>query len=158
MGDDDGAAYSDSEEDEAPRAARKGAAPATASSVTASALSAAAAAAAAAEEEDEEAGAGGASSVRNAARREKRRAAAAEEAETSRLEARLASGEAEQNPETAEDFERLVLAQPGSSLAWIRFMAWQLSLAEVEAADTCSRRRRLQAPPARAARTTPPRA
>ena len=70
----------------------------------------------------------------------KRAQRVAEEAETRRLESRLASGEAERNPETKEDYERLVLAQPGSSMAWIRFMAWQLSLSEVDSARRVAER------------------
>jgi ribosomal protein S1 len=58
---------------------------------------------------------------------------AAEEEETRRLEARLASGEADENPETKEDFERLVLSTPGSSMSWIKYMAWHLSLGEIDA-------------------------
>lgn len=35
-------------------------------------------------------------------------------------------------PETAEDFERLVVASPNSSLLWVKYMAFKLSLADVE--------------------------
>ena len=39
----------------------------------------------------------------------------------------------DENPETKEDFERLVLSTPGSSMSWIRYMAWHLSLGEIDA-------------------------
>ena len=87
-------------------------------------------------------GAGGKSSAaaRNAERKARKRAKAAEEAETRRLEERLASGEAESNPETVEDFERLVTRYPHSSVAWIRYMGWQLGVTEVDAARAIAER------------------
>lgn len=35
-------------------------------------------------------------------------------------------------PETAGDFERLMVAEPNSSLLWVKYMAFKLSLADVE--------------------------
>ena len=43
-------------------------------------------------------------------------------------------------PETAEDFERLVLANPNSSFLWIKYMAFQLSLADTDAARSLAAR------------------
>lgn len=39
-------------------------------------------------------------------------------------------------PETAGDFERLVVATPNDSLVWVKFMAFKLSLADVEVSAT----------------------
>ena len=35
-------------------------------------------------------------------------------------------------PETAGDFERLMVAEPNNSLLWVKYMAFKLSLADVE--------------------------
>ena len=75
-------------------------------------------------------GGGGAAAARGAGRGARARAAAAEEAETARREARMASGAAEASPETVEDFERLVAGTPQEALAWIRYMAWALSVSD----------------------------
>ena len=48
--------------------------------------------------------------------------------------------DADTPPESVEDFERLVLANPNSSLIWIRYMAFQLSLADVDAARALAER------------------
>jgi rRNA biogenesis protein RRP5 len=61
---------------------------------------------------------------------EKRR----QEQETSRRESALADGTADDNPETALDFERLLAGEPNNSELWIRYMAFFLSLADVPAA------------------------
>lgn len=37
-------------------------------------------------------------------------------------------------PESAEDFERLVMGEPNSSMVWIQYMAFLISLGEVEKA------------------------
>jgi len=44
------------------------------------------------------------------------------------------------SPESAEDFERLLIASPNSSLMWIRYMAFQLSLADIDAARSVAER------------------
>ena len=69
---------------------------------------------------DEEGGAPSASALR----RRRKQARAASEVETSRREGLLASGAADANPETAEDFERLAKSHPNSSLVWIKYIAW----------------------------------
>jgi len=57
-----------------------------------------------------------------------------EELATSQRETALADGTADQNPETSADFERLLASNPNSSELWIRYMAFQLSLADIGAA------------------------
>lgn len=57
-----------------------------------------------------------------------------EEQEISWKELSLADGTADENPETAGDFERLLAGSPNSSELWIRYMAFHLSLADVTAA------------------------
>lgn len=37
-------------------------------------------------------------------------------------------------PESAEDFERLLVGQPNSSMLWIQYMAFLISLGEIEEA------------------------
>jgi len=37
-------------------------------------------------------------------------------------------------PESAEDFERLVMGEPNSSMVWIQYMAFLISLGEIEKA------------------------
>jgi rRNA biogenesis protein RRP5 len=57
-----------------------------------------------------------------------------EEQETSRREMALADGTADENPETAGDFERLLAGDPNNAELWIRYMAFHLSLADIPAA------------------------
>ena len=57
-----------------------------------------------------------------------------EEQAISKREAALADGTADDNPETAADFERLLAGNPNSSELWIRYMAFHLSVADVPAA------------------------
>ncbi|KAL3938362.1 MAG: hypothetical protein SGBAC_006712 [Bacillariaceae sp.] len=57
-----------------------------------------------------------------------------EEKEISRREMALADGTADENPETAGDFERLLAGNPNSSELWIRYMAFYLSLADIPSA------------------------
>ena len=57
-----------------------------------------------------------------------------EEQEIAKREAALADGTADENPETAADFERLLAGSPNSSELWIRYMAFHLSVADVPAA------------------------
>ena len=39
-----------------------------------------------------------------------------------------------QVPQTAEDYERLLISSPNSSFLWIKYMAYQLGLTEIEKA------------------------
>ena len=57
-----------------------------------------------------------------------------EEQEIARRETALADGTADDNPENTGDFERLLASSPNSSEIWIRYMAFHLSLADVQAA------------------------
>jgi len=72
--------------------------------------------------------------------RKKAAAKKREEEEISRREAALADGTADQNPETAADFERLVAGNPNSSELWIKYMAFHLSLADIDSARKVANR------------------
>jgi len=63
-----------------------------------------------------------------------------EEKEIAKMEQRLADGTAEENPETAADFERLIASDPNASENWIKFMAYHLSLADIESARSVATR------------------
>ena len=63
-----------------------------------------------------------------------------EEKHISEREKSLADGTADENPETAGDYERLVTSHPNSSELWIRYMAFFLSLADVDAARKVAER------------------
>lgn len=63
-----------------------------------------------------------------------------EEKYISKMEQRLADGTAEENPETVADFERLIATDPNSSENWIKFMAYHLSLADIESARSVAKR------------------
>eukprot|EP00977_Amphora_coffeiformis_P029279 scaffold39794_cov176-Amphora_coffeaeformis.AAC.1 len=63
-----------------------------------------------------------------------------EEKHISEREKALADGTADENPETAGDYERLVTGNPNSSELWIRYMAFHLSLADLEAARRVAER------------------
>jgi rRNA biogenesis protein RRP5 len=56
------------------------------------------------------------------------------EQETYHREMSLADGSADANPETADDFERLLAGSPNDSELWIRYMSFHLSLADIVAA------------------------
>ena len=63
-----------------------------------------------------------------------------EEAEVARREAQLADGTADENPVTAADFERLLAGDPNSSEIYIRFMAYYLSLSDIDSARNVAER------------------
>lgn len=63
-----------------------------------------------------------------------------EEKQISEREKALADGTADENPETAGDYERLVTSHPNSSELWIRYMAFHLSLADLDAARKVAER------------------
>lgn len=46
----------------------------------------------------------------------------------------------ERELESAEDFDRLVLGSPNSSIVWIQYMAFHLHAAEIEKATAVGRR------------------
>ena len=81
-------------------------------------------------EDDEAVGKQGHSSRKKAASRRR------EEEDIAKREKALADGTADENPETAADFERLLASDPNNSERWIRFMAFYLSLADM---DGCRR-------------------
>lgn len=63
-----------------------------------------------------------------------------EEKQISEREKSLADGTADENPETVGDYERLVTGNPNSSELWIRYMAFHLSLADLDAARRVAER------------------
>ncbi|KAL9187437.1 hypothetical protein ACHAXT_001540 [Thalassiosira profunda] len=89
------------------------------------------------EESEEDADSGFKSSHRS---RKKAAAKRREEEETSRREAALADGTADDAPETSADFERLIASSPNSSEIWIRYMAFHLSLADIDSARNVANR------------------
>ena len=48
--------------------------------------------------------------------------------------------DANREPETADDFERLVVSRPNSSMVWIQYMAFYLQMAEVDKAREVANR------------------
>jgi rRNA biogenesis protein RRP5 len=63
-----------------------------------------------------------------------------EEQEISRRETALADGTADDNPETAADFERLLSGSPNSSEIWIRYMAFHLALVDIPSARAVAKK------------------
>eukprot|EP01096_Ripella_sp_DP13-Kostka_P002736 TRINITY_DN1372_c0_g1_i5.p1 TRINITY_DN1372_c0_g1~~TRINITY_DN1372_c0_g1_i5.p1 ORF type:complete len:734 (-),score=465.38 TRINITY_DN1372_c0_g1_i5:155-2356(-) len=66
-------------------------------------------------------------------RREKKKARIHQYKDTTEIEADLADDDAS-NPETAADFERLLISEPQNSQHWIRYMAFLISIAELDKA------------------------
>ena len=62
-----------------------------------------------------------------------------EEEEAARREQRVLDGEVEA-PQTEEEFERLVVASPDSSLVWVQYMACCMQSGELERARAVARR------------------
>lgn len=71
-------------------------------------------------------------------RRAKKREKQEEEKRTVAKEQMIAAGDAP--PETADDFERLLLGSPHSSFLWIQYMAFQIQLTEIEKARQVTER------------------
>ena len=63
-----------------------------------------------------------------------------EEKEIAMRESALADGTADKSPETATDFERLLASEPNASEHWIKFMAYHLSFADIDAARRVAQR------------------
>lgn len=63
-----------------------------------------------------------------------------QEKEVSKMEQRLADGEADINPETSADFERIIATDPNLSENWIKYMAYHLSLADIDSARVVANR------------------
>ncbi|PSN36927.1 Protein RRP5 [Blattella germanica] len=70
-------------------------------------------------------------------RAERREKALREEEKTRSAELKLMNSE---GPQTADDFDRLVLSSPNSSVCWIKYMAFHLQAAEIEKARAVARR------------------
>ncbi|XP_075221764.1 ribosomal RNA Processing 5 isoform X2 [Lycorma delicatula] len=66
--------------------------------------------------------------------------AAAKEAEKRLRQAEQQLLEAETNPQSADHFERLTLAQPNNSLIWVKYMAYHLQATEIEKAKAVANR------------------
>lgn len=60
------------------------------------------------------------------------------EKELSKLEAALM--DPKRQPQTADDFDRLVLSNPDSSILWLQFMAFHLQATEIEKARAVAER------------------
>jgi rRNA biogenesis protein RRP5 len=75
---------------------------------------------------------------KQASKRQKKKAREEKEAAIARAEAARLQGDSA--PETVEDFERLVLSSPNSSFVWIKYMAFMLSLTEVDKARAVAER------------------
>jgi len=88
------------------------------------------------EEEEEEDG--DAPISKSKKRREKQRAKEEEEKEIREREAE-ALGE-DRTPQTVDDYEKLLLAYPDSAFSWIKYMSYQLSLADVDKARQVAER------------------
>lgn len=86
------------------------------------------------DDDDDKASSGKKKSKKKAA--EKRR----EEKEIALRESALADGTLDENPETRADFERLIASNPNFSEHWIKFMAYYLSLADIESARSVANR------------------
>lgn len=74
--------------------------------------------------------------VGKSSHKSRKKAAAKRQAEREILvrESALADGTADENPETTADFERILASDPNSSENYIRYMAYHLSLADIESA------------------------
>jgi rRNA biogenesis protein RRP5 len=70
--------------------------------------------------------------------REKLEEAKVNEAKLSQIEEEL--NNPERAPVTTDDFDRMVLASPNSSILWVQYMAFHLENAEIEKARTVAQR------------------
>eukprot|EP00971_Amphidinium_carterae_P223911 4442837-Amphidinium_carterae.2 len=73
-------------------------------------------------------------------KRQKRAAKKAEHKELLKQEAEVADGLRAHDPKSAEDFERLLLTEGGTSVVWIRYMAYHLKLSDLEKARQVAER------------------
>jgi rRNA biogenesis protein RRP5 len=71
-------------------------------------------------------------------KRAKKREKREQEDRVARKELELLQGD--QAPETADDFERLLLGSPNNSFLWIKYMAFQIQMTEVEKAREVAER------------------
>ena len=77
-------------------------------------------------------------SGRKKSKRAKKRAKKDEEERVAKKELSLLEGQ--DSPEVAEDYERLLMGSPNSSYLWIKFMAFQLQMTEIEKAREVAER------------------
>lgn len=87
-------------------------------------------------DEDEDEGDHG--SDQKKSRRAKRKARKEKEQEVARREEELL--DPNRSPETADDFERLILGSPSSSYIWVKYMAFHLQLGEIDRARDVAER------------------
>merc|ERR1740121_3464520 len=87
------------------------------------------------EDEDEEEGA-----ERKLSKRQKKAAKSAEVEELRKREAEVAAGAKATDPQSVEDFERLLLTQGDTSIIWIRYMAFHLKMSDLEKARQVAER------------------
>lgn len=73
-------------------------------------------------------------------KRQKRALKKAEAKELAQREAENAEGRWANEPRTVEDFERLLLTQGGTSIVWIRYMAFHLKMSDLERARQVAER------------------
>ncbi|CAK0857591.1 unnamed protein product, partial [Prorocentrum cordatum] len=73
-------------------------------------------------------------------KRQKRALKKAEAKELAQREAENAEGRWASEPRTVEDFERLLLTQGGTSIVWIRYMAFHLKMSDLERARQVAER------------------
>jgi len=75
------------------------------------------------------------------ARKSRRAKAGAKKAAERSLRAKeLSQLDTDAQPESAEDYERLLVQDPNSSMVWIKYMAFQISLTEIDAARALAER------------------
>ncbi|KAI8806617.1 hypothetical protein BJ742DRAFT_679848, partial [Cladochytrium replicatum] len=94
--------------------------------------------------DEEETGDGQKRSERKKSKRQRQRARNEEEERVSRRETQIAKqaarDEDELQLESAEDFDRVLLGEPNSSVLWIKYMAFHMQLAEVDRARDVAER------------------
>jgi len=73
-------------------------------------------------------------------KRQKKAAKKAEKQELLKQEAEVAEGLRAQDPKSVEDFERLLLTEGGTSIVWIRYMAFHLKMSDMEKARAVAER------------------
>jgi len=89
---------------------------------------------------DEEADEDEADEKKRLSKRQKKAKKLAEEKELQQREADNADGQWADNPQSVEDFERLLLTQGDTSIVWIRYMAFHLKMSDLERARQVAER------------------
>ena len=91
------------------------------------------------DEEDEEDAADEGPKSKSKSKRERAKEKAAKELELHRKEQALRD-KADAAPETAQDFEKLIMSSPRSSYVWLRYMAFQMSVGAYDEARSVAER------------------